>query len=112
MITIEKPDPHCIGWVRASAALYGMSRDHDLDEPVLLSEPVFCRVRLGEMSVIADREIVLKAWCTGHHVALRFTFKDGSFYEVESGEISSILNGQTATVDVTRPTLRGARGMS
>lgn len=108
MITIDTPDPHCIVWARATAALWGIALDHDLDEPVLLSAAEPCRIQLGELYVVADREVRLLALRSGHHLSLRFTLSKGKFVEIDLDKIHGVRVGQTATMNATVPTLRTA----
>ncbi len=44
----ERVEPHCIVWAHAMAGLWGISRKHDLDEPVPLSQAVPVRLRYAE----------------------------------------------------------------
>lgn len=87
--TITRYTPHCTGWVRATASFWGMAADHDLDEPVRLTEEVPVRLRWAECIVI-DRKLTLKTIRTGHHAAMRFYFRNGKFLEIEIGGVRSI----------------------
>jgi hypothetical protein len=93
-VMIRRHQPHCIGWVRASASLWGMADDHDLDEPVRLTEeaPVRMRYQAQNLStrIITDRALSLKTIRCGHHVAMRLYLKNGKFFEVELSGLSQI----------------------
>jgi hypothetical protein len=83
---ITRYAPHCIGWARATASLWGVADDHDLDEPVILTNEVPVRVRYdasGTRYLVRDRALTLKTIRAGHHAALRLYFKDGKFFETE-----------------------------
>jgi hypothetical protein len=81
---VERCNPHCFVWVKVHASLWGMSNDHDLDEPVRLSDEVPMRLRLvGHHSYRADRELSFLTKRAGTHLAVRFYFRDGSFHETE-----------------------------
>jgi hypothetical protein len=95
---IERPDPHCVAWACASASLWGMSPDHDLDEPVRLSDYVPVRVRLIGRKVLVDRELSLRATRTGTALAVRLSFKDGSFKEADLVDVNGLSNGETAII--------------
>jgi hypothetical protein len=86
-VIITRPDPHCIGWACATASLWGMADGHDLDEPVILTDMVPVRLRYeieGEnIRIVADRTLTMKTIRAGHHAALRFYFKNGSFFETD-----------------------------
>ena len=83
--------PHCIGWVRATASLWGMADDHDLDEPVRLTDEVPARLRYKDDHGIAvDCKLTMRTIRTGHHVAMRFYFKNGTFFETEIDGVRSI----------------------
>ena len=68
-VFVERCDPHCIAWIRATASLWGMSSEHDLDEPVQLSDEMPLRVRwatVGDsLEIIPDRDVSLKATRNG-----------------------------------------------
>ncbi len=101
---ITRIDPHAIGWARATASLWGISKYHGLDEPVRLSNEVPVRLRYknrrGQM--ITDRILDLKTFRTGTHVAMRMYFKNGTFTEIDIVGISDIgVLDQIATVDIT-----------
>lgn len=95
---IERPDPHCIAWGRATASLWGMSRDHDLDEPVRLSGEVPVRLRYNGRHLVADREFSLKVERGATHLAIRFYFKDGSFREADLLGVPNMAAYETLTV--------------
>jgi len=98
---IERGEPHCIVWVRAMAALWGHSRTHDLDEPIPLSEAVPVRLRFDADRIITDRALKMKTTRAGHHTALRFTFRNGRFFEAEVPGINSITElDRTAEVSI------------
>lgn len=82
--TLASPEPHSIAWVVATASLWGHANDHDLDEPVRLSEEQPVRIRpLPGGRVLTDRPLVLKAIRAGSNGAIRFKFGGGKFFEVE-----------------------------
>lgn len=81
---ITMDDPHCVVWATATASLWGHANDHDLDEPVRLSEEQPVRIRpLPGGRVLTDRPLVLKAIRAGSNGAIRFKFGGGKFFEVE-----------------------------
>lgn len=87
----EQFNPHCIGWVRATAALWGVAADHGLDEPVQLTEAVPVRVRTDErLRVVADRSLSLDTIRAGRNAMLRLTFKPKHFMEFEIQNISAV----------------------
>src|ERR1035437_7226719 len=90
--TITRYTPHCVGWARAVASLWGHADDHDLDEPVRLTEEAPVRLRYGdyERRIVTDRKLTLKTVRTGTHVAIRFYFKPGKFFETEIEGVRSI----------------------
>jgi hypothetical protein len=101
MIRVERCEPHCVGWVQATASLWGMASDHHLDEPVRLSVETPVRLRVVDPHcVTADRELSLKAERAGTHIALRFYFRDGSYHEVDLIGVPHLNMGETAHVDV------------
>lgn len=76
-------DPHCIVWVNVVASLWGMADDHDLDEPVKLTDELSCRLRFKGDAVVIDRSLSWKTQRPGTHCAARFYFRNGSFQEFE-----------------------------
>lgn len=95
---VNRPDPHCIVWARAMASVWGVARDHDLDEPVILTEMVPVRLRRVEDGygyIEMDRKLSLKATRGGEHIAMRFYFKGGKFFETEVGNVHHINFGET-----------------
>jgi hypothetical protein len=82
---IESLDPHCVAWGRATASLWGMSREHDLDIPVRLSDEVPVRLRYKGRHLVTDRDFSLKVErsASAAHAAVRFYFKDGTFREAD-----------------------------
>ncbi len=84
---ITRHEPHCIVWVRATASVWGNAPDHDLDEPVALTEAAPVRIRYvfepGRGDLIIDRALRLKALRAGTGAAMRFTFANGTFFEME-----------------------------
>lgn len=90
----EHYDPHCVAWVRATAALWGSADDHDLDEPVQLTEAVPVRVRFvphrGDFRAVTDRNLSLDTIRSGRHAMLRLTFKARAFLEFEIQNISAV----------------------
>jgi hypothetical protein len=101
-VIITHYTPHCIGWVLAVASLWGNADDHILDEPVRLTEEALVRIRYGdyERRIVADRKLTMKTIRTGTHVAMRFYFKSGKFFETEIDGIWSIgLNAKTIEVN-------------
>jgi hypothetical protein len=97
----ERANPHCIVWVHAMAGLWGISHTHDLDEPVPLSEAVPVRLRYAGEQIITDRALSMKTTQAGHHTALRFMFKDGTFFEVEVPGVS-VITGLDRTAEISR----------
>lgn len=89
-VLITHHDPHCIVWVHAIASLWGVADDHDLDEPVALTEAAPVRMRYKGDCIIADRDISLKTLRAGHHAAMRFYFKSGRFLELEIPGVRAI----------------------
>lgn len=101
---VTQHNPHCIGWVRATASLWGHDARHDLDEPVRLTEevPVRLRYKDWEGSIVADRALTLKTIRAGTHIALRFVFKSGKFFETEVSGVHAIGHGdKTVEVNAT-----------
>ena len=96
----ERFDPHCLVWAHAMAGLWGVSRTHDLDEPVPLSEAVPVRLRYDGNLVISDRKLTLKTTRAGHYVALRFMFRNGLFFEVEVNGVRAVTE-QDRTVEIS-----------
>jgi hypothetical protein len=83
---------HCVCWARATASLWGMADDHDLDEPVRLTEIENIRLRfLDNFHIITDRAISLKTIRPGRHAALRFTFENDKFFEVMVSGVTAIM---------------------
>jgi hypothetical protein len=95
---ITRYTPHCIGWACATASFWGMANDHDLDEPVRLTEEAPVRLRYGD-GITIDRKLTLKTLRSGHHAAMRFYFKNGKFLEIEIGGVHSI-DATAATVEL------------
>jgi len=93
-VIITRHTPHCIGWALATASLWGVADDHDLDEPIILTEMVPVRLRYeiegANSHIVADRTLTMKTIRAGHHAALRFYFKNGSFFETEVPGVRSI----------------------
>lgn len=91
-VHITRENPHCIGWVRAMASLWGHVRSHGLDEPVRLTEEIPVRLRYSHMGqIISDRALEMKTLQAGTHVALRFYFsKSSAFLEFEIPGINTI----------------------
>jgi hypothetical protein len=87
---IERAEPHCIAWINATASLWGNVKWHDLDEPMPLTNEVPVRLRYVGHRVITDNPFTLKVTQAGHHVALRFKFKSGYFFEVDVPGISEV----------------------
>jgi hypothetical protein len=87
--TITRYTPHCVGWARAVASLWGHADDHDLDEPVRLTEEVPVRLRYSE-GIVIDRKLTLKTLRAGHHAAMRFYFKGDKWIEIEIRGVHSI----------------------
>lgn len=94
-------DPKCIGWAQAQASLWGHASDHDLDEPVRLSERMYLRVRWRDDELLLDRDLTLKTTRAGTHAALRFEFVTGKFFEVNVEGISAVAL-LDRTVEITR----------
>lgn len=90
----EHHNPHCLVWVKAVASLWGVADDHDLDEPVQLTTgaPVRVRhqVRDGALLAIMDRTLTMETLRSGRHAALRFTFSNGRFHEIEINGLGDI----------------------
>ena len=86
-VFVERCDPHCIAWIRATASLWGMSSEHDLDEPVQLSDEMPLRVRwatVGDsLEIIPDRDVSLKATRNGTHSAFRINVRGRMLVEIE-----------------------------
>ena len=100
---ITRHTPHCISWVRATASFWGMAADHDLDEPVRLTEEAPVRLRFIDFvggEIIFDRKLILKTLRSGHHAAMRFYFKNNKFLEFEIGGVRSI-DATAATVELS-----------
>lgn len=95
----ERHSPHCLVWVNVVASLWGMADDHDLDEPVKLTDEIPCRLRYRDAGAFIDRGLSWKTTRAGTHVAARFYFRDGSFYEVEIPGVSDVPR-DAATVEV------------
>ena len=96
---ITRYNPHCIGWACATASLWGIARDHDLDEPVILTDMVPVRLRYENEHIITDRALTLKTVRAGHHAAMRFYFKNGRFWETEIVNLHSIgLDAKTVEI--------------
>jgi hypothetical protein len=74
-----------------------MAADHDLDEPVRLTEEVPVRLRLVGGEIILDRKLSLKVLRSGRHAAVRFYFKGDKWVEIEIGGVHSI-DATAATV--------------
>jgi hypothetical protein len=89
-ISVFAPDPHCIVWVRCQASIWGHAEDHDLDEPVPLTDEVPLRLRYKDARIIGDRQISMKVRRSGTNTLLRCRFKDGSFIEVETNGVTII----------------------
>lgn len=80
---ITMDDPHCVVWATATASLWGHANDHDLDEPIRLTNEVPVRIRPHRESVVTDRPLWLKTSRPGHHASLRFDLGRGRFFEVD-----------------------------
>ncbi len=97
-------NPHCAVWANAKASLWGVAKDHDLDEAVRLSDEVPVRLRYRDgfyRQIIADRELSLKLTRAGTHVAIRFYFSGGTYFESDISGIYSIgALDKTANVDL------------
>jgi hypothetical protein len=101
---ITAPDPHCIGWVKAHASLWGNVKWHELDEPMELSNRVPVRLRYRENEIVLDRELTFKAAIAGTHVAVRFYFENETshrYIEVYMDGVHGLNNGETAKVKMT-----------
>lgn len=98
---ITGPDPHCRLKIKANASLWGNAADHDLDEPVCLSDVVPVRLTYksngpgdfggGDLSV--GHELTFKTMRAGTHVGLRFYFSKGRFFETNIDGVSVIGRG-------------------
>lgn len=101
--SVTSHDPHCRLWAVALASFWGMSDDHDLDEPVKLTTHARVRVRYDDnFHVVVDRQFTLKALRPGHHAAMRFYFRSGKFYETEIiGTKQIARNVETVEVNAT-----------
>lgn len=71
-------EPHCIGWVKSTVALWGEAPGEP--QPVQLTEAKPCRLRYIGDCIISDRGLTLKAFRAGTNVHLRFYFKDHDIY--------------------------------
>lgn len=83
-------NPHCVVWVNVVASLWGVADDHDLDEPVKLTDELACRLRFKGDAIVIDRNLSWKTTRAGTHVAARFYFRDGSFREFEIPGVSCV----------------------
>lgn len=110
-VVVKRPNPHCIGWARATASLWGMSSRHDLDEPVLISDRVPVRLSYDGRHYTTDRELTLKAEYAGFysHIAIRFYFEDGSFREAELAGVPAMSAGETVAIS---PRLSFTKGLT
>lgn len=102
--TIEYRNPHCVGWVRATASLWGMASDHDLDEPVIMTNLVPVRLRYANSgrdgnSIVTDRALSLTSERAGTHIAIRFYFRNGKFIETDLIGIPRLNSGETTNLD-------------
>ena len=72
-------EPHCIAWAQAEASLWGINKDHDLDEPIRLSETIPCRLRYANHHglIVIDRSLAWRDLKCGRDVQVRFYFKSG-----------------------------------
>lgn len=102
--TITPPHTHSIAWARATASLWGHASDHDLDEPVALTDEVPVRIRVvrDEHAVVTDRRLSLKTKRAGTHTMLRFAFGKGTnnFFEVEVGNLGGVQHNETVEITV------------
>lgn len=100
--SVMRHDAHCIAWATATAAMWGVAEDHDLDEPVRLTDEVPVRIRWIEMrGIVTDRHLSMKVTRKGRNAMLRFQTGPGKFFETELpgvGTLSSVIK----TVEVTR----------
>jgi len=98
--SIVNPNQHCIAWAKVTASLWGMANDHDLDEPVQLTDVINIRVRLTDgPGIVADRNITFITQRPGTHVMLRLYFKNGRFEELPLEGASYL--GTKSRADVT-----------
>lgn len=98
---VERSEPHCIAWINAKASLWGNVKWHDLDEPMPLTDEVPVRLRFVGDLLVTDRKLTMKTKQAGLHVALRFAFRSGEFFEVEVPGVKSI-HGLDQTIEITR----------
>lgn len=97
---VTRHDPRCIAWVRATASLWGAADDHDLDEPVRLTEEVPVRLRYKDgRHIVMARAVSMKTIRSGRYAAIRFYFESGKFFETEVSGVARILPGDI-TVEV------------
>ena len=101
-VVITHRNPHCIAWTQATASLWGMAGDHDLDEPIRLTEEVPVRLRYeddGRDHVVTDRYLSLTTERAGTHIAIQFYFKDGKFIETDLIGVPHLSFGETAIIN-------------
>lgn len=101
---VTRHNPHCLGWCLATVAVWGHDSNHDLDEPVRLTDEVPVRLRYAEWEgrIVTDRKLAMRSFRAGTHCALRFYFKNGRYFEqIVEGLYSLPLNARTVEVDPT-----------
>jgi hypothetical protein len=93
-------DPRCRVWAVATASLWGIADDHDLDEPVQLTEAAPVRVGFNGLRIITDRVLSLEVVRAGHHAMLRLYFRPDKFHEIDVSGVTAVLSSDK-TVEVT-----------
>jgi hypothetical protein len=100
--SVVKHEAHCIAWATATAAMWGIAEDHDLDEPVRLTKEVPVRIRwVDARRVIIDRAMSLHVTRTGRNAMLRLTSSNGKFFETEVRHVA-IITAADRTVEIAK----------